>query len=297
MKKCTYCEYRKLFKSQRVKGYDLYTCQKCGLMMTDIPAKQSQKKVNAQVYSDEYLKLYEERQLLLIKRFASKVKLIDKLSSGGNILDVGCSTGLFLQSLDKFSQKEWNKYGIDINKKSIDLANQKKLGKILCSDLHHKYFSDNFFDVVTCFDVLEHDTNVKENLKEIRRILKPNGVLVIQVPNKNSLMAKLCGDNWDWWSVPDHVYHFSPYLLKKILIDNGFTLMKMYTWENTMDFIGNVRGTIRVKVSNRYYLNRVLSRCSFPALMLLAFLLKIFETFTSIGGLGVIVAIKKDKIS
>ena len=81
-------------------------------------------------------------------------------------------------------------------------------------------FKANFFDCVTCFDVLEHDADIRGNLKEIYRILKPGGLLVIQVPNCKSAMAYLCGQHWDWWSVPDHVLHFIPPVLSKILEDN-----------------------------------------------------------------------------
>ncbi len=61
---------------------------------------------------------------------------------------------------------------------------------------------------MTRFDVLDDDTDTRGNLKEIYRILKSGGLFVIQAPNHKNVMAYLCEQNWDWWSVPDHVLHF-----------------------------------------------------------------------------------------
>jgi ubiquinone/menaquinone biosynthesis C-methylase UbiE len=297
MKKCTYCGYNKFTKFQRIKEYDLFICMSCGLLLTEIPIKLTQKEVNTDVYSDEYLKMYEERQMFLIDRFVSKVKLIDKYACGGHILDVGCSTGLFLQTVGKYSKYKWIKYGIDINKKSIRIAKSKKIGHLIYTDLHHKPFPDNYFDVVTCFDILEHDKDLKGNLREIRKILKPNGILLIQVPNYTSLMAKLCGDIWDWWAVPDHVYHFSPNLLKNILINYGFKYLKSFTWEDKKDFIQNIRGTIKNKFSKICNLNRIISLLITPILIILFYSLRIVENFVSVGGLHVIMVTKKNNVS
>ena len=94
-------------------------------------------------------------------------------------------------------------------------------------------FEDNFFDVITMTDVFEHITNPDKILRESRRILKPDGVLFIKVPNGlfnifKFHLARITGrlSNYDIFDSYEHVIHYSGSTLKKCLKRMVLRLLK-----------------------------------------------------------------------
>jgi SAM-dependent methyltransferase len=93
-------------------------------------------------------------------------------------------------------------------------------------------FPDEFFDVVTMWHVLEHVPDPRETLGELRRILKPNGLLVVEVPDSASVTFRLCGDRWLQLDIPRHLQHFTPKTLVRILEDAKFTPVYRQTFHH-----------------------------------------------------------------
>lgn len=95
------------------------------------------------------------------------------------ILDIGCGTGNISQMLSQFGEV----YGIDNSPIAIELCQQKGLTNLYLNDKNKKFpFKDNYFDIVCCFDLLEHLDNELEILKEVLRVIKPEGFLFITTP-------------------------------------------------------------------------------------------------------------------
>lgn len=295
MKNCPNCGSYQLLKFASINKWILIKCKNCALVITSLPPTYKIEKFNKNYYTKEYLNNYEARKDKLTRRFIVRLKEIEGIKRGGNLLDVGCSTGLFLRTVYENSEYRWKLFGIDINKNSIQFAKTKVQAEFFGTSLDKKRFKENFFDCVTCFDVLEHDTDIKGNLEKIYRILKPGGLLVVQVPNHRSVMTYLCGRNWDWWFIPDHVLHFSPTVLSKILSDNDFVIKKLFTWEPTKEFVKNIRGTIKANITGFMSLNRILSRLSTIPLCVFWLILRLVENQFNVGGLIVVLAIKKRK--
>lgn len=133
----------------------------------------------------------------------SKTKLLNKHSYEiGKILDYGCGTGDFLITAKDLG---WRCYGFEPNLKARDTAKQK--GIVLANKLSD--FEDHYFDAITLWHVLEHVVDLDETIKELKRILKPSGVLIIAVPNYKSFDAKFYGLYWAAYDVPRHIWHFS----------------------------------------------------------------------------------------
>ncbi len=293
MKTCPVCKYSDSLPFITVNKFTVVKCKNCDLAFTILPTSHDVNKYNTVHYAENYLAGYENRKERLVKRFMVRLKDIERHKRGGNLLDVGCSTGLFLRTVQENSIYQWKLFGIDINKNSIQFAQTKVNASFFCFSLHKKKFKKGFFDCITCFDVLEHDVDIKGNLKEIHRILKPGGLLVIQLPNYKSVMAYLCGQNWDWWSVPDHILHFSPSVLSKIVSENGFMVRRLFTWEPAKEFVKNIQGTIKMNVSHFMSLNKILSKLSVIPLCFLWFVLRLVEKEFDAGGLLVVHAVKK----
>ncbi len=161
-------------------------------------------------------KLYQK-----VKKFAIKKKLtlINKQTSKENrdktILDIGCGTGDFLLAC---KQGRWNVVGVEPNKNARVLAKSKL--EILTSNytvLNNQYPKihetvntvEEQFDVITLWHVLEHIPNLEKYIIQLKKLLKPNGTLIIAVPNYKSYDAKYYKEFWAAYDVPRHLWHFS----------------------------------------------------------------------------------------
>jgi len=145
-----------------------------------------------------------------------KLKWIHKVSEGNNLLDIGAGTGDFLLAAKR---KKWNVDGIEPNEQARKLASEK--GIELQQDLAS--FKEGSFDVISMWHVLEHVPDLEVQLKELYRLLKPNGVAVIAVPNFKSFDAEHYKEFWAAYDVPRHLWHFS---------QNGITgLFEKYNFE------------------------------------------------------------------
>ena len=138
----------------------------------------------------------------------------------GSVLDIGCATGTFLKNMQ---DNGWQAVGIELNAVASDYARSTLNLEVHTGMLEDITFPDDNFDVVTLWDVFEHVINPKATLNEIRRILKPNGMVVIATPNPKSLEAKLFGPHWCGWDRPRHLHLTTPDVLSLYLHEAGFT--------------------------------------------------------------------------
>lgn len=141
----------------------------------------------------------------LIKGVAlqNKLKLINSLSKNkGLLLDIGAGTGDFL-SVAK--SNGWDSVGIEPNFKAKNNAIQK--GIKFCSSTAD--IESHSVDVITMWHVLEHVPNLDYQISELKRMIKPDGVIVIAVPNYKSFDANHYGAFWAAFDVPRHLWHFS----------------------------------------------------------------------------------------
>lgn len=286
--RCHYCGSDSFTFRREIKDFSLYECNKCDLLFTGISTSEVlQIKTNSEIYSKVYIDNYLSRAENLKKRFVSRIREIEQIKRGGRLLDLGCGIGLFLEAVNEYSRHDWEVFGIDINSDLIKSARERlPSAKYYCGTLSTRPFSSNYFDCVTCFDVFEHDLNLKHTLVEIKRVLKPNGLLVVQAPNRASLMAYLCDDEWDWWSVPDHIFHFTPKTLTLTMEHYGFRLVKTFTWDPAQEFVSNIRGTILKKTSQNF-LNRKLTKALTVPFYLVWIVKNILEKRFNLGGLMV----------
>ena len=130
-------------------------------------------------------------------------------SSKSKLLDFGAGTGDFLQVAEN---KGWKVYGVEPNEQARKLA--KKKGLDLLSSLEESKASQ--FDVLTLWHVLEHVPNLKETLNQLQTLLKPEGILVIAVPNYKSWDAKKYKEFWAAYDVPRHLWHFDREAMKQL---------------------------------------------------------------------------------
>ena len=144
-------------------------------------------------------KIYHLAKRIMIAR---KQKTVLSYHSSGKILDIGTGTGDFLNAFDT---KQWTKFAIEPNSKLHPLLLKNEIS--IYSDLNS--IEEQKFDVITLWHVLEHIPNLEKTLEQIQSLLKPQGVLIIAVPNFKSYDAVVYKQYWAAWDVPRHVWHFS----------------------------------------------------------------------------------------
>ncbi|OGG03762.1 hypothetical protein A2Z33_04715 [Candidatus Gottesmanbacteria bacterium RBG_16_52_11] len=106
-------------------------------------------------------------------------------------------------------------------------------------------------------------------------------------------MAYICGDFWDWWSVPDHIYHFTYKSLKRLIENFNFSINLIYTWDDNIDFINNILGLIKSKLNKSLLISKAIRMLIKIIFYVVKPLLGLLKKLFNIGGLTVIYAQNK----
>jgi 2-polyprenyl-3-methyl-5-hydroxy-6-metoxy-1,4-benzoquinol methylase len=155
------------------------------------------------------------------KALRDKVKLINGFKpQKGKLLDIGAGTGDFLVAA---KSADWVCQGIEPNEKAKSIAIDKGITFIEAI----KDVENQSVDVVTMWHVLEHVPDVEQHIAELKRILKPDGIVVVAVPNFKSYDAGYYGSYWAAYDVPRHLWHFSKTAIRKLFAVQGMEVIKI----------------------------------------------------------------------
>jgi len=213
-----------------VDDFTVVKCKKCGLIYVNPrPSEQEIIKFYPETYSwKETLqagslftrivrRLEKAYRYHLLNYEVNRVLKFTRCSSG-RVLDIGCGSG---DRLSVFRDNGFEAYGVEISP-AARYAKEKLKLDVFEGDLYKANYPGDFFDIVTMYSVLEHLHNPKELLFEVRRILKREGFLIVQVPNTESLQFRIFKDKWSAFDVPRDLYYFNISLLNRILSNSGF---------------------------------------------------------------------------
>jgi ubiquinone/menaquinone biosynthesis C-methylase UbiE len=171
---------------------------------------------------------WDEESLERILGFCS-----DKIQ--GRVLDVGCGDGFFTsQILQRFNLK--NVSGLDISSKAVDLARLKHPEiNFQQGTLNHIPEKTNSIDSVTMIEVIEHLIDIEGTLKELYRVMKPGGILLITTTDFNLLkqviIAMFFFEKYFYPTNP-HIRFFKKSTLADVLSESGFSVIK-YAWNGS----------------------------------------------------------------
>jgi len=158
------------------------------------------------------------------------------------ILDAGCGTGAILKQL---GNPEKNK-GVDLAPQAIAFCHQRGLTNVRQGDVSALPFADSSFDAVICSSVLYHQwvRNLQDALREFRRVLRPNGLLLINVPAFRSLH-----------SAHDEAVmtarRFRKNELGQLLLENGFAIRRLTYWTTLLFPLAVVARTLGASKTGR----------------------------------------------
>jgi len=207
--------------------FDLYYDDQLDMMITH---PQPSLDVLGKYYeSADYISHTDSKRSVFEKayHFVKNIALKNKLGlinsyqpSKGLILDIGAGTGEFL-SVAK--NDGWKTIGVEPSDKAKDIAKSKGVPFVE----NTSELESNSCDVISMWHVLEHVPNLEEQIKELKRLLKPNGTLIVAVPNFKSFDAKHYGNFWAAYDVPIHFWHFSKTAIQKLFAKENMRLDKV----------------------------------------------------------------------
>ncbi|MDA7637792.1 class I SAM-dependent methyltransferase [Candidatus Pelagibacter sp.] len=153
------------------------------------------------------------------------IEVNKNIKNEGSVLDVGCG---WAQALLYFKEKGLDCYGFDPAKEAVDYGCKKGLNIKHAGLEGMNVFNNKKFDIVTMFNVLEHLADPVNSINQIKEILNPKGILVIDVPNEFNDFQTAGRDVHgltDWWvAPPNHLNYFSKDSLVNFLETLGFVV-------------------------------------------------------------------------
>jgi SAM-dependent methyltransferase len=207
--------------------YRLARCQSCSLVWLSNPPKPSEMHLH---YTDAYHKLISAGGQNSPTRWRfRKEALAQHKRSSGALLDLGCSSGAFLESL---KGQPWRLYGIEMSADTAKTAEARSGAHVFVGDIPDAPFAPEVFDVITCFDVLEHLYEPRQVMAKVAEWLKPGGIFYVLVPNIDSAEARVFGSYWHGLELPRHLFHYSPASLKALAESAGLRAVSLDTRRN-----------------------------------------------------------------
>jgi 2-polyprenyl-3-methyl-5-hydroxy-6-metoxy-1,4-benzoquinol methylase len=206
----------------RLKQYQLVRCPSCSLVSLENPPKPEE---IGEHYGPDY-----DRSVAAAgdspERWRARVKEIARYKSGGSLLDLGCSSGAFLQAM---KSAPWRLYGIEMSDEVASRAESATGGQVFVGDILDAPYAPNSFDVITCFHVFEHLYDPRAVLKKAAEWLKPDGIFYAMMPNIDSAGGRIFGSYWYALELPRHLFHFSPKSLGNLARSLGLEQVLLIT--------------------------------------------------------------------
>ncbi len=150
---------------------------------------------------------------------ASCVQDLGEGAGGFLSASIGCGSGTFLNAA---RSRGYVVYGMDASAPAVETARRQYGLPVRRGDIGQDVWEGLRFDFVTMFHVLEHLPDPRRGLRYAAGLLKPDGMLILQVPNVASLQARLFRSRWYGLDAPRHVINFSPRALGLLLEEMGF---------------------------------------------------------------------------
>lgn len=213
-------------------GLRVVRCDECRFMLLNPQPSDAEL---AAIYSADYFLTDEQGHAAAMKSATARgyLELLAQYrgSSGGRLLEVGCGQG---EGLAEAARMGYAVTGVEISTASAQVARQRLAaaeteraadgdpGVVHCSTLEDAALGAGTFDVCVLADVIEHARDPLAMLREIRRVLKPDGVLLLATPSLDSWSAKLMKRNWMEFK-PEHLSYFDANTLQNMLFLAGFT--------------------------------------------------------------------------
>jgi len=209
--------------------FDIVQCEKCGFRFVN--PRPLPEEIARYYQSEEYRSHDAQRGDLLSRIYRSarffsirfKYGIVRRYAKPGKILDLGCGTGEFLL----FCRRNgYEVTGVEPNDTASAFA--RDINKIpVYQNFAEVNDEKGAFSCITMWHVLEHVHDLNGTLETIRKLLSPDGTLIVALPNCNSWDAAKYGEFWAAYDVPRHLYHFTAASLRTLMQKHFFEVRAM----------------------------------------------------------------------
>ena len=225
---CLFCGVSDERLRFREEPFRVVECRRCGLVYVTprLPPEALHEMYQDEYWSSERARefgyagyLGGARNYLRTYRLRRQV-ITARRPEPGSVLDVGCAAGFFLATMAELG---WRTTGLEISARMVAYATgELGLPDVRRGDLLSVDLPPRAFDVVTLWDVIEHLEDPRAHLARAREALADDGLLVLETQNVASAFARLLGRKWQHYKHEEHLFHFDPRSLGRLLEGAGF---------------------------------------------------------------------------
>jgi SAM-dependent methyltransferase len=230
---CDKKQYREVFNKY---GFTYILCKNCGLFFVN-PILKDETLMDFYENEQTWLNVLQNpmQQKMDKLKFSYGLDLIELNIQRGTLLDVGSGTGHFMRIAN---DRGWKSLGIEFNKKEIELSIKEGL-EIVDKKLEDPFFNKKKFKLITMWEVLEHLKDPKEIIKRSYELIEPGGLILILVPNRDSLLNRILHEKSETLTPHCHISMFNNVTLNNLLINEGFSILETETVVSELDNISN----------------------------------------------------------
>ncbi|MCA1028649.1 class I SAM-dependent methyltransferase [Cytobacillus kochii] len=221
---CDICNNEEFILFKEKKGFfgdvtSIVTCSNCSLTFLN---PRVNKTIETLYEHRKFKPLQGKNKNSRLNLFAFGMSLLKSHVTKGTILDVAMNDGTFLNTL---SSSDWNRYGIEDSKLAYEYCSDKFDFKSFHTNVHECNFPNNFFDVISLWDVLNRSPLPSRNITSMNRLLKEDGYFLVSFEAPTRVLFR--GVN----------HYFTPFTFNKLLTREGYKSVEFYYIEDTGDEI------------------------------------------------------------
>lgn len=241
---CSVCESPNFSLQGFINNYQILKCRRCGFMFADIDFQDFDfknyyseyyfEKVHKDGYDgyvgyEDYIKNRLTKWPEYKSGYEEQIKKIERFVSCGRLLEVGCAAGFLLKVA---RERGWDCYGIEISEYTSRYAREKLNLSVRQVTIENTNFPQGHFDVICCYQTIEHMVQPDIFLREATKILKKGGYIVISTIDFGSWYARflrLLRISYEMLRPPEHISYFSRKTLSLMLERYGFQVVHFET--------------------------------------------------------------------
>ena len=227
-------------------GWTVFKCTGCGLGLLDPrPDREEMGRLYEKDYFDsqyrEGLRPGSPEMQRRISQEDHRIRFFRRFKRRGLVVDIGCGMGYFLHAA---RQAGYDVTGVDISDHAASYVREVLNIPMRIGHIDAVEVPERTVDVATMWHFLEHTDDPRRYIEKVARWLKPDGLLVIDVPNYEGTDAQKTWRDWVGWQLPYHFYHFTPATLALLLSQHGFEVIhhKDYHSEIVKDRLRKIPG-------------------------------------------------------
>jgi 2-polyprenyl-3-methyl-5-hydroxy-6-metoxy-1,4-benzoquinol methylase len=212
-------QIRPLFELTR----PIVECRRCGLVYAaGAPSPYSD--YSEAYYTEGMYSDYLGDRSAIHRNAGRKLSRLARLTAGRELLDIGCATGFFLE---KARAEGWSVRGLEVSQYASEYARRNLGLEVQTGSIVSLPNGLPKVDVVTMWDTIEHLDRPDLALQNIRRLLRPDGVLVFSTGDYDSVLRRVTGKRWRLFADPTHNFFFTKDTLRRMLEQAGYQILSI----------------------------------------------------------------------